>query len=212
MKKTKENKLIRIDISLISIGILLLVAIHFLRTDGSFIGNSLSNYAASEYGYIVNIAFYMFALVNIIIGVLFSHYKNLKIRISSFLFFICSVFIVLLTVFHSDGNGLIETPNEFVHIISAISLFLMYPIIILLSGLQFKTKLLRRYSAISFILIAGLTVFGIIFTLKNLTTGLLETSLFGILEKAGVLIIVLWLVVLLVSHNKIKTIVSKKVS
>ncbi len=204
MKKKKEDNLIRADITLISIGILALIAIHLLSSDGSVIKNSLSNYAAGEYGYIVSTVFYLFALVNVTIGILFFHFKNKKVKLGSLLFFLSGIFIVMLTVFHVDGNGLIETYNEYIHVISASLLFLTYPALILINGLQFKTKPLKIYSIISFIIVALLTIAGIIFTLNNLTTGLLETTLLGISEKVGVLIIVVWMIVLLLSRNKLK--------
>ena len=200
----KEKQIINTDIALITIGILLLIVIHFLRDDGSFISNSLSNYAATEYSNIANLAFYIFSLANILIGILFIKFNNIKIRISSFLFFLAGFFIIMLTIFHSDGNGIIESFVEYIHVISASLLFLTYPIIIILNGLQFKSKRLRYYSIFTFFTTIFLTIFGIFFTLRNLKTGLLETTWFGLFEKFGVFIIILWVIVLLLSSHNLK--------
>ncbi len=203
-KDKKEIKLIKTDIILISIGILALIVIHILREDGNFIKNSLSNYAASEYGYIASIAFYLFAFVNITIGILFIDIKNKYIKIGSILFLLSGLFTVLLTIFHVDGNGIIETYREYIHVISACLLFITYPLLILFNGSQFRTRRLRVYSIASALIVTILTMIGIIFASQNLNTGLLETTLLGLLEKTGVLIIVIWIIIFLLSHNKLK--------
>ena len=71
-----KNNLIKFNLLLIFCSIFTFVIVHFLRTDGSVIGNTLSNYANSSSGNIFKIGFYFFFFVKIIIGILLFNYKN----------------------------------------------------------------------------------------------------------------------------------------
>jgi hypothetical protein len=205
-----KNNLSKFAILLILIGISSSIIVHFLRNDGSLIENSLSNYATSKYGFIINLGLYSFALADIIIGLMLINYKNWKINLSSLLFFLCSICLITVAIFHGDGNGLIETQNEYIHLTATFILFSTCPIIILLIGQSIKTKWFRIYSYISCIVISIMTIWGIIFTLKNLTTGLLETTFIGILEKSGSLIIALWMILFLYNYRFLKEIEENK--
>jgi len=137
---SKKENFIRLVFLLIFIGIFALIAVHFLREDGDFIANSMSNYAASEYGYVAEIGFVAFIIAEFIVGFLLLDGKNWKMKTAAALFFLCGICLIFATIFNDDIDGIIETRCDYIHLTAAIIVFTICPAKIFLLGSNFRKK------------------------------------------------------------------------
>ncbi len=204
MELKKKNNLAKIALGSIVLALSTSVIAHLVRPEASIVKQSLSNYATSKYGFISSAGFLLYALANALIAIILKDFKHWRFKVGSILFCLCCVNVIVLTIFYGNGDGIIETWNEYVHLIAAILAFIIWPIAIFLISPCFKAKNLRLYSYISFVVISILSAWGIIFTLSNLTSGDLQTTYIGIIQKSGTFLIVLWMIIFLLKHENLQ--------
>lgn len=204
MELKKKNNLAKIAIGCIIVALSASVIAHLIRPDADIVKQSLSNFATSKYGFISSASFLLYALANALTAIILNGFKHWRLKVSSVLFWLCCANMVVLTIFYGNGDGIIETRNEYVHLIAAILAFIIWPIAIFLISPCFKAKNLRLFSYISFVVISILVAWGIIFTLSNLTSGELQTTYMGLIQKSGIFLIVLWMIIFLLKHENLQ--------
>jgi hypothetical protein len=207
----QKNTLQKLSLFFLLAGLFNSVLVHILRKDGDWIANTLSNYAINEYGIIMQIGFIFFALSCLLIGIFLWKDKIFLTKLSSILFFLCTLCIGLAIIFPVASNGLVITASDYVHLVVALILSSLFPLIVMSLGIRSipSAKFFKIYSYFYFIILLVGIISTTHFVLTNLTTGLLETTTLGFTEKVGGLSMLIWVTIFLLNY---KNLLSKKIT
>lgn len=172
---------------------LTIVIAHSLSDELPPLSATLSLYALEEYGFILELGFYAIGLTQLLLAFLFfkrTDAKQLKF-VSLFLLFAGLGVIIAATFPTLRPPASIN--DRLPHIIGAVMQFLFFPIAVLLLSAKMQIGNLKTYTKLTGVItvLLFITMLFLFFT-----PVMKDFGYFGLIEKADILIINLWLILM----------------
>lgn len=169
--------------------------VQFLRTDRSFIRDSLSSYAVGNMGFILEIGIILISLTEIIISL---NLFKIGLKLNGLLLFLCGFGCLIIAAFPSapiHPNSL----NDRLHVFGCIPHFLFFPLVIFLLKKRLSQNNFKSFFTFIFLTVFILEIVVTVFFFGDSKIGF---NYFGVIEKILCIFNTSWL--LLVSYKMIK--------